>query len=387
MHNGVMAHDRSSWRAQRQGDSALARGIFRRRARLILPSPRAPRWPLIAAISLIIALGFSLVFLGRVIIADTRPLPIPPRAAAFDVLLPADLADPHVVISFAPVQAPFYNTSEVFNTRTLRSGYAGAGSTIGDEHFRTVPVVNLKGKPIDVSGWVSANTWKVLIEVTGKPRDTTTEASRNNSELIVATVYSGSHEGVMSHFVDDTPAGCGVDPQVYPIRNKLENGSTVQGARVPACKGRPSCERTADPKQACFTGEAVLNYPIESNVTGHVAGMLPLIDVGYDRKNSDVPRQAPYRVIVAGDRYTPNGPFAPAPGLLNINVSPAPSVTDSLQWNHHGFLRAHWSWTDIEQVDRSQEISDIALVMVGVASSLVVAIISYAVKQLWQKTS
>src|ERR1700729_3064823 len=237
MHNGVMAHDRSSWRAQRQGDSGLARGIFRRRARLILPSPRAPRWPLIAAISLIIALGFSLVFLGRVIIADTRPLPIPPRAAAFDVLLPADLADPHVVISFAPVQAPFYNTSEVFNTRTLRSGYAGAGSVIGSEHFPAAPVVNLRGKPLDVSGWESANTWKVLIEVTGKPRDTTTEANRNNSELIVATVYSGSHEGVMSHFVDDTPAGCGLDPQAYPIRNELENRATVQGALVPACKG------------------------------------------------------------------------------------------------------------------------------------------------------
>ena len=190
----------------------------------------------------------------------------------------------------------------------------------------------------------------------------------------------------MSHFVDDTPAGCGVDPQAYPIRNELENGSTVQGARVPACKGRPSCEGTADPEQACFTGEAVLNYPIESNVTGHVAGMLPLIDVGYYRKNSDAPGEPPYRVIVAGDRYTPNGPFAPAPGLLNINVSPAPSVTDSLQWNHHGFS-CSLVMDGYRGSARSQEISDIALVMVGVVSSLVVAIISYVVKQLLQRTA
>jgi hypothetical protein len=107
--------------------------------------------------------------------------------------------------------------------------------------------------------------------------------------------------------------------------------------------------------------------------------MLPIIDVGY-AGGSDNIRTTPYHVIVAGDNFTPSGTVIP--GLQDVSISPSTTSADSLSWQEDGSLQASWSWTVISDVDRAEQISNICLVLVGVASSALIAILGYLIKLL-----
>jgi hypothetical protein len=96
--------------------------------------------------------------------------------------------------------------------------------------------------------------------------------------------------------------------------------------------------------------------------------------------SSDNIRTTPYQVIVAGDNFTPGGTIIP--GLQDVSVSPSTTSADSLSWQEDRSLQASWSWTVISDVDRAGQISNICLVLVGVVSSALIAILGYLIKLL-----
>lgn len=86
----------------------------------------------------------------------------------------------------------------------------------------------------------------------------------------------------------------------------------------------------------------------------------------------------PYQAIVT-HRY---GAPLVNPGLSGVSVSPTPTGP-SLEWNTKGLLFAQWSWIVNSDFNRSQEISNICLVLVGVASSVLVASGGFLAKRLF----
>jgi hypothetical protein len=379
------------WRtAQDYGDAALKRALFkanarRRKTSVTSPpatSPPAParRWPVVSAIVLVLILSVSLVVLVEVIIGQTRPLPAPPGQAALFVELPAQITDPQTLISFSPASYPWYYTSVAFDAKDLETRAAQTGSVIGsNSEFDAQPVVNSQGKAANIGGWAQPGTWKVLIQVTGKGVLPHLSFNPGNQQLLYVITINDNGRGLISHFLTDTNPGCGPSSMVSSLNNSLQGGQQIQLGWIYPCMGATGeCPSGVSKEQWCIAGEAVLSYPVESEATGHVAGMLPVIDVGYREGNGANLRPAPYHVIVAGDQYTPDGTLIP--GLQDVATSPSASSADSLSWQEDGYLRASWSWTVIADVDRSEQISDICLVLVGVLSSALVATLGYLIK-------
>jgi hypothetical protein len=123
-----------------------------------------------------------------------------------------------------------------------------------------------------------------------------------------------------------------------------------------------------------YQTEAFLNFQVESIIAGHLTGRLPGIDALACEHAVCSP--LPYRVIV-WDRYV---------RLNNANLSDMTVTPDTvgpfLVWDDKGLLLAHWSWTVVSDLNRSQEIANICLVLIGVASSVLVALSGFLIKRL-----
>jgi hypothetical protein len=241
--------------------------------------------------------------------------------------------------------------------------------------------VNQQGKKVNIGSWIQPNAWKVLIQVTGTGTLPYLSAKPGNPQLLYILTIDDNTSHLLSHFLTGTTPGCGLNPTSWPLNNYQDNGEQIQAQWVYPCQGEATrgCSAVVSNKQWCMAGEAVLTYPVESEATGHVAGMLPVIDVGYRQANGNI-RATPYQVIVAGDRYTPGGIIAP--GLQEESISPSTTSADSLSWQADGLLRATWSWTVIADVNQSEQVSNICLILVGVVSSALVATLGYLVKLL-----
>lgn len=387
MHDGGMNPARRPRAARGYSDAALTRALFkaqaRRRSAFSTPPPSSTRhWPVMAAVLLVPALIVSLVILVAVIITQTRPLPATGGQAYLFVELPAQLTDPHTLISFTPVADPVYYTSVAFNATTLEVNTGQAFSSIGSNpDFSSAPVVNSNGRAVNTGSWIQPNTWKVLIQVTGTGTLPRLSLKPGDPGLLYVATINDNGSGLISHFLTETSPGCaGSNSTAWPLNNAQDNGQGVQVQWIYPCQGALGrCPSGVNTKQWCMVGEAILNYPVESEATGHVAGMLPIIDVGY-AGGSDNIRTTPYHVIVAGDNFTPSGTVIP--GLQDVSISPSTTSADSLSWQEDGSLQASWSWTVISDVDRAEQISNICLVLVGVASSALIAILGYLIKLL-----
>lgn len=382
-----MEHTRPSRAVRDYADNALTRALFKANARRRCsstppPSNAAQFWPVAAAVLLVLILCASLVVLVEVIITQTRPLPAPPGEAALWVELPAQLTDPHTLISFTPVSDPWYYTSVAFQAQSLEVRTGQTGSSIDST---SATAVDPKGKKANIGSWIQPDTWKVLIQVTGTGTLPRLSAKPGNPQLLYVLTINDNTSYLLSHFLTGTTPGCGLNPTIWPLNNYQANGEQIQAQWIYPCKGEATgeCSAGVGTKKWCIAGEAVLTYPVESEATGHVAGMLPVIDVGYRQADGNI-RATPYQVIVAGDRYTPGGIIAP--GLQEESISPATTSADSLSWQADGILRATWSWTVIADVNQSEQVSNICLILVGVLSSALVAILGYLVKLLITRT-
>ncbi len=333
--------------------------------------------------------------------------------AQLHIVLPYGLERPSVLVSFVPGNSSTYATS-------LSVGYANGSFSYAEESSSLPPT--------------DPNVWKLLIQVSGDlPRKVSTAgvttpsgkpytkkisltpkellAIRSlDSILFIHTTSSGSP--LLRHLAIDpgsfvgtfttgdtnggsessnslsnvslgetgSPSPCWkaeLVPEPEPMVTKggklvVRNSATSQFGEVYPCSAS-----LLHPGHIQYQVETFIRFPVESIATGHVAGVLPgiIVQAWDDRRPEGY--AVPYRVIVI-DRY---GGSLVNPGLSNISVSPTP-VAPFLTWNTEGLLFAHWSWAIDSDLNQSQEIANICLVLVGVVSAALITLGGFLIKRL-----
>jgi hypothetical protein len=339
--------------------------------KLRVKDERRPRWRLILAFILLITMIGSLWFLVPATITQSRPLQTLPPLAGMEIYLPPGLGKPHIVISFARVTAPSYTTATK-ESYALGEGIGYGSAMVSPPHGLAPAVRGYNGRLVDTRKWLAGKSWKVLVQVTATIHDGSPSAIKNHPVSILAGSKDG---GLFTHFVADTMLGCGIS---RAIRSRAFYHTTQLFALYP-------CFSDINKNRFEYDGEGILNFPIQEDHDGHVAGALPELAVVCGRaRPCRTGKYASFTVAVS-EPYADSFIGLRDPGLSAVTVSPplssAPLASpDAFLWSAKGPAYIRWSWDVIQEVNHSQALTAVYLVLIGVTSALLVTVSGYLVK-------
>ncbi len=305
------------------------------------------------------------------------------QGVSLTVIVPDEVRDPRVTLSIADASSLRYLVDleqdlakDTWRSFTSQSILGREESFIGrlDPPYAG-PIRDPDGRETTPAALLKATSWKLLIDVRG--------AAPRGRPLLIGLA---SRSGAAAHALA-TPSAEGSCRDVRLDRPTVQKGRFRIFDEMFALL--PTCDRDGS-GDVVYRGEVLMTPPLVDNANGHIGATLPLLTVvsypvpspsANDEESDPLPspsdddneKGVPLAFRLFHTSVVSDGRAHVAGRSADVRIAPAPIYPETFAWKATGALGASWSLTDPETVNQAENRKVAASVLLGVATSALVA--------------